>query len=435
MFCVELSGVSKLALAPSQFEAANLRHFWTWIRSAAEEQRAEAALTLAWAYRYIGEPADLHGDLEPCVAALLDDPSPQVRRALAEGIADVPNAPSHIVIALADDRPDIAAAVLGRSLALTEMELARYALAGEECVQLAIARRADLSPVVAACLAEKAGPDVLAALVLELADRFAGGRPSSHRGACFGDNLPIRNAMLARTDLPALVRCDLIEAAMAARAAVLPVPISIRPASNAWSAPRWSVASFARPARAARRRFANSFVIFTARGLTVALLLRALASGETAFFEVAAADLSGLDEARVAAMVRDPNGTGFAALVRRAGLPSYCLALFRLALRALEGASFGSPGQVFRPVVTRLIDRCATEPEAAMGAVLVVLRRLEKEAALDEAREFAMNAASENLATPAEEQTPDIAAAPLAIKLLEQLNLLDTSPAPFAIAC
>lgn len=174
-------------------------------------------------------------------------------------------------------------------------------------------------------------------------------------------------------------------------------------------------------------------------GLTVALLLRALASGETAFFEIAAAELSGVDEARVAALVRDPNGAGFTALIRRAGLPRYCLALFRLALEALEGASFGAPGQIFRPVVLRLIDRCAAGPRSETGAVLAVLRRLEKEAALDEARDVAKTALSDSLKAPAEQPVRERREAPRSMprpmKLLEQLNLLDTNPPPLAIAC
>jgi uncharacterized protein (DUF2336 family) len=434
VFCVESSGVAKRALEPSQLEALDTRHFLTWIRSAAEEQRAEAAFTLAWAYRYVDDSQDLHRDLELCVAELLDDPSPAVRLSLARGIAGVPNAPRHIVIALADDRPEIAATVLAQSPVLSELEIVQHALAGEECVQMAIARRPDLSPRAAACLAEKAGPAVLAAMAINIATALPGA--VLHRIAeRFGKDRLILAALLARSDLPAPVRYDLIETA-----ATLCAVAQVRSGLDAAPVERLirmaverRVISMASAHRAEDIRDLIRHLRVKGR-LTTALLLRALASGETGFFEIAAADLANVDEARAAALVRDPRGSGFAALIRRAGFPSYCVALFRLALLLLEENGGARRGQVLRPLVSSLIDACAAKSGPENGAVVAILHRLEKEAALDEARVLARNAVPEGSGPAADEPVRERLETPRKVALLDRLNAFDQGPAPLAMA-
>ena len=54
---------------------------------------------------------------------LLDDPSPLVRRALADALAASPSAPPAIVLALAADQPQIAAPVLALSPLFVDADL------------------------------------------------------------------------------------------------------------------------------------------------------------------------------------------------------------------------------------------------------------------------------------------------------------------------
>jgi len=70
--------------------------------------------------------------------------------------------------------------------------------------------------------------------------------------------------------------------------------------------------------------------------LTPALLLRAILSGNVASATAALADLSGLPLRRVAGLVRDRKGAGFAALYGRAGLPAGLKLAFETAVRALH---------------------------------------------------------------------------------------------------
>ena len=89
-----------------------VREFLQWVRTAPASERAEATSALARAYLYSDLSPDDLAAAEGAMLMLLDDPSPLVRRALADALAASPSAPPAIVMALAADQPQIAAPVL-----------------------------------------------------------------------------------------------------------------------------------------------------------------------------------------------------------------------------------------------------------------------------------------------------------------------------------
>src|SRR5262245_10993895 len=101
-----------------------VRQFLHWIRQAPAGERAEATSALARAYLYSDLSSDDRGAAEGAMIMLLDDPSPLVRRALAEALASDENAPRVVVHALAADQPDVALPVLTYSPLLLEDGLA-----------------------------------------------------------------------------------------------------------------------------------------------------------------------------------------------------------------------------------------------------------------------------------------------------------------------
>ena len=143
--------------------------------------------------------------------ALLDDGAAGVRRAIAEVLAASTEAPHPIIVALANDRSDIAALVLGQSPILCDAELIDCAAVSDVVAQAAIAARPRLSAPVAAALAEVGGCMALVALarnreadlpdfsMLRMVQRFG------HEGQ-------LREALLARPFLPCTVRSDLVAA-------------------------------------------------------------------------------------------------------------------------------------------------------------------------------------------------------------------------------
>ena len=130
------------------------RQFLSWADTASAGERADAARDLARAFLYAEIDRIEQGEMERAMTALLDDPSPLVRRTLAEALAGAAHAPHHMISALASDQAGIAAIVLARSPILTESELVDAAAVSESAGQCAIAGRPGLSAAVAGALAE-----------------------------------------------------------------------------------------------------------------------------------------------------------------------------------------------------------------------------------------------------------------------------------------
>jgi uncharacterized protein (DUF2336 family) len=135
-----------------------VRDFLRWLDSAPASERAEAAGILARAYLCSDLEADAIAVAEDLMLKLVDDPSPLVRRALADALAASPVAPPVVVMALTADQPQIAAPVYALSPLLVDADLLDAVATGGEMIQVAIASRAVLPSVVAAAIADLALP-------------------------------------------------------------------------------------------------------------------------------------------------------------------------------------------------------------------------------------------------------------------------------------
>ena len=121
-----------------------VRDFLRWLATAPANERAEAASALVQAYLCSDLTADELAPAEGLMLKLLDDPSPLVRRALADALAASPAAPPAVIIALATDQPQIAAPIYALSPLLIDADLVDGVATGGEAVQAAIASRAVL---------------------------------------------------------------------------------------------------------------------------------------------------------------------------------------------------------------------------------------------------------------------------------------------------
>ena len=140
---------------------------------------------------------------------LLDDPSPLVRRALADALAASPAAPAPVIIALASDQPQIAAPIYALSPLLIDADLVDAVATGGDAVQAAIASRAVLPSAVSAALAELGSAEACQILVENDGAEIA---PLSMDRMVerFGESATIRHSLLARDDLPAATRQNLV---------------------------------------------------------------------------------------------------------------------------------------------------------------------------------------------------------------------------------
>ena len=106
--------------------------------------------------------------------------------------------------------------------------------------------------------------------------------------------------------------------------------------------------------------------------LTAGLILRALLSGNLELFDHALAELSGLPQARVSALLHDRGGASLQALLRRAGLPESTFAAFRVALEVSHETGFvdsvDGAARLRRRMVERVLTHCETDRQRRRAA-------------------------------------------------------------------
>jgi uncharacterized protein (DUF2336 family) len=370
-----------------------VRHFLQWIRTAPAAERAEATGALARAFLYSDLSPDDRGAAEGAMLMLLDDASPLVRRALADALAASPDAPPAIVFALAADQPSIAAPVLALSPLFVDADLVDAVATGGPAVQAAIASRAELPRSVGAAIAEVGTAESClilvenndAALVPLSADRIV---------ERFGHLAVIREALLARPDLPVATRQTLVIklsemlAGFVAGREWLPLDHAQRVAREACEKATIAIAadsetSDVRPLIRHLRATGQ---------LTAGLILRALLSGNVALFEEALAELADLPLPRVCGLVHDGSTAGVRALFDRAGLPASTFPAFKEAIQAMrEGGFVSEPGdaaRLKRRMIERVLTACEDQDLGDLEPLLTLLRRFATEAAREEARLF-----------------------------------------------
>jgi uncharacterized protein (DUF2336 family) len=381
-----------------------VRQFINWIKTAPAGERAEATRALARAWLISDLSEDDRNAAEGALLMLLDDTSPLVRQAMAEVFARSTDAPAAIVQALSLDQPSVALPILEQSPLLIDADLVDIIATGNCAMQCAIARRINLPASVCAAIAEVGS----AAAALELIENaYAELAPFSWDRIVerHGHLAAIRESMLVLEDLPAATRMALV-AKLSDTLAQFVV------------ARRWLSADRAVRIVAEARDRSTVNVAAASRGddmrglvrhlratgqLTAGLILRALLSGNIELFDSSLAELSGLPQARVSALLHDRGGASLQALLLRAGLPESTFAAFRAALEASHEIGFvgsvGGAAVLRRRMVERVLTQCETDQQAA-GPLLVLLRRFANESAREEARMFCDELAADQAIAP-----------------------------------
>jgi uncharacterized protein (DUF2336 family) len=370
-----------------------VRDFLDWVRTAPAGKRAEATSALARAYLYSGLSPDDLAAAEGVMLMLLDDPSPLVRRALADALAASPSAPPAIVLALAADQSEIAAPVLALSPLFVDADLVDATAIGDAAVQAAIASRAALPRSVAAAIAE-VGTAESCLVLLENSDADIAPFSIDRIVERFGHLAVFRDTLLAREDIVATTRLTLV----AKLSETLAGFVAEREWLNEDHARRITreacekatvVLAAERPKTEVRPLIRH---LRASGQLTAGLILRALLSGGVALFEEALAELAAIPVARVSGIVHDGGGAGLRALFDRAGLPASTYPAFKEAVEAMrDGGLVSEPGgaaRLKRRMIERVLTRCENETPDEVAPLLTLLRRFATEAAREEARLF-----------------------------------------------
>ena len=370
-----------------------VRHFLQWVRTADAADRAEATRALARAFLYSDLDADDRAAAEGAMIMLLDDPSPLVRRALAETLATSREAPPALMHALVGDLPDIAALVLECSPLMIDSDLVDLVGAGEACAQAAIARREGLPRSVAAAIAE-VGTAEACLILIENAEADLALFSVDRIVERHGHLAAIRETLLAFPDLPAATRQALVVKLSETLAGFVVARHWLEEArARRIAQEACEKATVILAARSQRSQVSPLVAHLCASGqLTAGLVLRALLSGNVTLFEESLSELSELPVARVSALVHDRRGAGFKALYDRAGLPVAVYPAFRAAIEAMHESEMlaepGGPARLKRRMVERVLTSCASLPAGDVEPLMMLLRRYATEAAREEARLF-----------------------------------------------
>ena len=381
-----------------------VRQFINWIRTASAGERAEATRSLARAWLISDLTEDDRTAAEGALLMLLDDASPLVRQAMAEVFARSNDAPAAIVQALSVDQPSVALPVLEHSPLLIDADLVDIIATGNCDMQCAVARRVNLPASVCAAIAEVGS----ASAALELIENaYAELAPFSWDRIVerHGHLAAIRESMLVLEDLPSATRAalvaklsDTLTQFVVARN-WLSADRAVRVAGEARDR---STVNIAARSRGDDMRGLVRHLRATGQ-LTAGLILRALLSGNLELFDHALAELSGLPQSRVSALLHDRGGASLHALLQRAGLPESTFAAFRVALEVNHETGFvdsvDGAARLRRRMVERVLTHCETDQQAA-GPLLILLRRFATESAREEARMFCHEMVADEAVAP-----------------------------------
>ena len=371
-----------------------MERFLQWARTAPLARRSQAAHALARAYLLSPMSPEERDEIEAAMTVLLDDTAAEVRLALAKELAPSEQAPHHLILSLAADKPHIAAVVAEHSPLILDTELVDMIATGEEAIQLAIARRPFVSRAVAAALSEVGSCEACMALLTNggaRVPRFSLDRIIER----YGDCPDLRLTLLEREDLP----LDLRQVLLARLATALRQLI----VSRDWMAAE-RADTVTRDARE-RATIAAAFEapadsmpalvdqLIAAGELNPAFLIRAAASGQTLLFETALAALAGLPQARVNALIQSGRAASLKALLEKAGLPARTFPAFAAAIDVIRnGEAVPGAASDYRRathLIDAILNRFQNRPDRELDPILALLRRFATDAKRAAARGYA----------------------------------------------
>lgn len=175
MECRQLGGVVLGALRVATGIDPEIGRLVGLAQSGSAESRSELYLSIAELMQARGDgfSAGEKTMLAAIMAQLTRQVEMQVRHALAERLAEQADAPCELILLLANDRIEVAQAVLEKSTMLSEDELVGIISATTHLHQRIIASRPDVTTRVASSLAESSALEVLVELVKNKHARIA----------------------------------------------------------------------------------------------------------------------------------------------------------------------------------------------------------------------------------------------------------------------
>lgn len=308
---------------------------------------------------------------EEIFRALAHDVVLQVRESLANALKQSPDVPRDIARTLANDVESVALPVLRFSPALTDEDLLEIVRSHGPTHHRAVAERARVSEAVSETLINCGDSDAVAALMANK-DAAIPDHALDRAVARFGHANAVSQSMARRHGLPIAVAEKLVTlVSEELRAHLLQnYQLSAETISDlVWSAREKAVLGLI-SADAEIAEVRELVATLYRRGrLTPGILLRALCTGDSAFFEVGIALIARIPLAAARRLVHDAGADRFAALLAQAGIPASYHPMFAAAIEVFHEIQLDGRDDDLERFQRHIIERLLTRSEGEDSSV------------------------------------------------------------------
>ncbi|WND02430.1 DUF2336 domain-containing protein [Temperatibacter marinus] len=297
------------------------------------ENRAEAAKKVGEVFSSAELGDKEKGIAEDIFRAMLQDAAVRVRQALSESLQDNPEISKDIVSSLAQDIDEVALPMIQNSTVLSEADLIDIIDTRGETLQKAVAQRKDVSEAVADKLVDTANENVIGVLVSN--DKAAISENTFTRVLDeFGENETINSSMAKRGELPinvaerlvTLVSDQLREHIMTHH------EISASVASDLLLETREKATVGLLDGSDSQDVQSLVDQLYDNERLTPTLLIRAVCTGDTTFFETALAKMCGIPVANAYKIIHEGGAMGLSKAFERAKIPNQFVSVAQAAI-------------------------------------------------------------------------------------------------------
>jgi uncharacterized protein (DUF2336 family) len=295
------------------------------------------------------------------VRVLARDIAENVRASLSRGLRHSPHLPRDVALKLADDIDYVALPMLADSLVLTDEDLIEIVRHGSSSKQEAIASRPNLTETVSDALITHGEEPAVAVL---MANNTASIADDSFNRAVtrFADSNRVKEAMVLREKLPITVAERLVTMVSKALQAHLVKTHDLAPATVAEIVLTSREHAIIHLSLGASDEDLRQMVTQMQRNgrLTPSLVLRALCSGDIAFFEAAMAAKSDVPVENAQILIHEPSRRGLAALYQKAAMPQALYSAVRAAVEVVDETGFDGEARDLERFRSRVISRVLT---------------------------------------------------------------------------
>jgi uncharacterized protein (DUF2336 family) len=245
-----------------------------------------------------------------------------VRGALAYGLLHAPEAPRPILLALLQDSPVIARAIVQHSPALIDADIIGIIRSADRDMLEAAAQRPHLSERCCSAIVARADRAVTLSLLRRHEVPFPQASLEDLVGGCGADDAELRGALLGRDDLPSPMRLVLVDAVTSALRGSRLISGAVQPPRlerllrNSLDTALTGIGE--REAELGRAPYAAGLA--KVGRISVRVLLHAVISGHVLFFAACVSELSEMPRGKVFSVLETGSRPALNALLTRCGL-------------------------------------------------------------------------------------------------------------------